>query len=79
MGTAGDLTCRELVELVTDRLEGAPAPAERARFDAHLAACPGCRAHVGHGRITVRLLRACGAHEARPDVSGLLDTIRERL
>jgi anti-sigma factor RsiW len=37
-----DLRCRELVELVTDYLEGALAPAERARFEAHVADCPGC-------------------------------------
>ena len=33
------LTCRELVELVTDYLEGALPESERARFEAHIAGC----------------------------------------
>ena len=37
MTTSRELTCQELVELVTDYLEGALPAAERARFEAHLA------------------------------------------
>lgn len=37
-----ELTCRELVELITDYLEGALSSTERDRFEAHLAECPGC-------------------------------------
>ena len=40
------LTCRELVELITDYLEGAMPPDERARFEAHVAECDGCEAYV---------------------------------
>ncbi len=41
-----ELTCRELVELVTDYLEGAmPAP-EARRFEAHLTVCPYCVTYV---------------------------------
>jgi anti-sigma factor RsiW len=53
---AGDLTCRELVELVTDYLEGGLPPAERARFEAHLADCPGCTTYLEQMRQTIRLL-----------------------
>jgi anti-sigma factor RsiW len=49
------LTCAELVELVTDYLEGALPPAERERFEQHLEACPGCIAYVEQLRETVRL------------------------
>ena len=42
-----DLACQELVELVTDYLEDALPPEERARFDAHLAECPGCSNYLG--------------------------------
>jgi predicted anti-sigma-YlaC factor YlaD len=52
---APELTCRELVELVTDYLEEALSPADRARFDEHLALCDGCRAYVEQLRDTVRL------------------------
>ena len=34
------MMCRELVEVITDYLEGTISPAERARFEAHLAGCP---------------------------------------
>ena len=51
-----DLTCRELVELVTDYLEGRLSPAERERVDAHLAACDGCTAYIEQMRLTLRAL-----------------------
>jgi len=47
------LSCRELVELVTDYFEGALAPPERARFEQHLAACGGCTRYVEQLRATV--------------------------
>lgn len=46
MTAAGDVTCRELVELVTAYLEGALPGGERARFEAHLAVCEGCRDYL---------------------------------
>jgi anti-sigma factor RsiW len=45
------LTCRELVELVTDYFEDALAPADRRRFDEHIAACDGCTAYVEQLRV----------------------------
>lgn len=51
------LSCRELVELVTDYLEGALPPAQRRRFDAHLAECTGCVAYL---RQMTDTLRAAG-------------------
>jgi anti-sigma factor RsiW len=50
------LTCRELVELVTDYLEGAMPAGERARVERHLAACDGCTAYVEQMRLTLRAL-----------------------
>jgi len=50
------LTCRELVELVTDYLEGALPPAERARFEAHVAGCDGCEIYVRQMRETIVLV-----------------------
>jgi predicted anti-sigma-YlaC factor YlaD len=49
-----DLGCHELVELVTAYLEGAMAPPERVRLEAHLAVCQGCRAYLDQMRLTIR-------------------------
>lgn len=54
MSTERALTCRQLTEAVTDYLEGAFAPAERARFDAHLELCDGCANYVAQMRQTIR-------------------------
>jgi anti-sigma factor RsiW len=38
----GGISCREVVEIVTDYLDGALPPEDRDRMDAHLEACPPC-------------------------------------
>jgi len=48
--------CRELVELVTDYLDGVLPAHERAGIDAHLARCEGCTAYVGQFRATIALI-----------------------
>ncbi len=48
-----DITCRELVELVTDYLDGALSPADRERFEAHLQICDACVMYVDQLRSTV--------------------------
>jgi anti-sigma factor RsiW len=49
-----DLTCKELVELVTDYLEGALSAEMRSRFETHLAGCPFCRVYLDKMRQTIR-------------------------
>jgi len=51
-----ELPCRDLVELVTEYLEDRLSPVDRARFDAHLAACDACRAFLEQFRQTIRTL-----------------------
>ena len=58
--TESELACRELVELITDYLEGALSPAERSRFEAHLAACAGCVVYVDQLRQLLRLAQSLG-------------------
>lgn len=50
-----DLTCAELIELVTVYLEGALAEPERRRFEAHLQGCGGCTNYLEQMRHTIRL------------------------
>lgn len=54
-GTSPDLSCREMVELVTDYLENALTKSERSRFEAHLDGCDGCTAYVDQMRTTISL------------------------
>ena len=50
-----DLTCEELVELVTEYLEGGLTRRERDRFEAHLARCSGCTNYLDQIRTTIAL------------------------
>jgi anti-sigma factor RsiW len=54
--TDHELTCRELVELVTDHLECALSEEDRGRVEAHLAECEDCALYAEHMRLTVALL-----------------------
>jgi anti-sigma factor RsiW len=72
-----DLTCRELVELVTDYLDDALPDTERTRFEAHVAACPGCDRYVDQIRATVDLTRDARALEESPEISALLAVFRD--
>jgi len=71
------MTCQELVELVSDYLDGALALEDRARFDAHLAECPGCERFVEQMRATLALTRATAELQHRPEVSALMQVFRE--
>jgi predicted anti-sigma-YlaC factor YlaD len=49
------ITCREIVELTTEFLEGTLAPDVGRRFVDHLAQCPGCENYLEQVRETIRL------------------------
>lgn len=51
-----DLTCADLVNLVTDYLEGAMPGPERERFDVHLKRCPPCEVYFVEFRQTIDLV-----------------------
>jgi anti-sigma factor RsiW len=48
-----ELSCAEIVELVTEYLEGGLAAADRERFEEHLAFCDGCDRYLDQMRATV--------------------------
>jgi anti-sigma factor RsiW len=50
------LTCAELVELVTEYLDGALDPRDLARFEEHVMTCPPCHAHIDQMRQTIDVL-----------------------
>jgi len=45
--------CQEMVELITDYLEGALPRAQRRRFEAHLAGCEHCAQYLYQMRATI--------------------------
>ncbi len=54
--SADDIRCRELVDLVTEYLEGT-LPAEQCKpFEEHLTTCPGCRIYLDQMRQTISML-----------------------
>ncbi len=51
----GEMTCVELVELVTAYLDGGLPDADRVRFEQHLLICEGCSAYLDQMRTTIRI------------------------
>ncbi len=62
------LTCQELVELVTDYLEGTLPESERAAFEEHVSHCRGCSAYLEQMRKTVYLTGRLTEDELNPSV-----------
>ncbi len=50
-----DLPCQQVVELVTDYLEGNLSRSARRRFEAHLAGCPHCTEYLAQMRETISI------------------------
>ncbi len=67
-----DLTCQELVEIVTEYLEGGLTDAEREQFEGHVAACGGCADYVDQIRTTIDLV-------GRVTVDDLSDATKQTL
>jgi anti-sigma factor RsiW len=51
-----EMSCRELVEVVTDYLEGKLPDADRVRLETHLAECPACVEYIAQMRETIDAL-----------------------
>jgi anti-sigma factor RsiW len=61
-----ELVCQEMVELITDYLEGALTRSQRRRFEAHLAGCEHCTEYVQQMRATIRLTGRLRAEDMTP-------------
>jgi anti-sigma factor RsiW len=74
-----ELTCQEVVELVTDYLEGALPPEEAALFEEHLELCDGCKWYVEQIRVTIAAVGRIDESDVPPELrEGLLAAFRER-
>ena len=54
---AGNFTCQEVAELVTNYLEGSLPFSERIRFQMHLGLCFACRNYLRQMKYTIATLR----------------------
>jgi anti-sigma factor RsiW len=75
MKLSRDLTCAEIVELVTEYLEGTLSELDQARFEEHIALCPMCQVHLEQLRVTIRELGRLGEQDIDPEI---LAELRER-
>ena len=66
------LTCRELVELVTEYLDGSLSRRDRARFEAHLDGCTNCTEYVEQFRETIRLTGTLRESDVSPEAEAVL-------
>jgi anti-sigma factor RsiW len=72
------LACQEIVELVTDYLEGAMDAPLRASFDAHLAGCPHCTHYLEQIEATIRIAGRIEAQDLSPEFrAGLVEAFRD--
>lgn len=72
-----ELTCREMVERMSDYLEGALADRDRALFEQHLVLCDGCTAYLDQMRRTVALVGRLRQKALDPPIPDrLLETFR---
>jgi anti-sigma factor RsiW len=72
-----DVACVDLVELLTDYLEGALPPDEVEAVDRHLELCEGCRVYLDQLRLTIDALGAVPVESLSDDaVDSLLSTFR---
>jgi predicted anti-sigma-YlaC factor YlaD len=71
------MSCRELVEVVTDYLEGSMAQTDRLRFEAHLGECPYCVNYLDQMRETIVALGELTEDSITPEARGeLLEAFR---
>ncbi len=66
------LSCQELVELVTDYLEGALDTATRAAFDRHIAGCPDCTRYLRQLELIVRATGRLTPSDLSPEAEDAL-------
>jgi hypothetical protein len=55
-----ELTCKEVVELITEYLSHALPPEEQARLEQHLLTCGPCTAHLGQLKATIEITGKLG-------------------
>lgn len=68
LGRSQPLVCQEIVELITDYLEGALPRSQRRRFEVHIAGCEHCTEYLEQMRRTIRLTGRLRAEDLSPEM-----------
>ncbi len=63
-----ELVCQQVVELVTDYLQGGLSRSQRRRFEAHLAGCEHCSEYLEQMRATIALTGRLRAEDLTPEM-----------
>jgi len=64
--TLPEMPCQELVEVITDYLEGALPERDRIRFEEHLSVCGKCREYMEQFRRTIEAVGSLRATDLDP-------------
>lgn len=75
--TFDDMLCRDVVEVLTDYLEGALSTEARERLELHIASCPGCEGYLEQFRTTIRMTGQLRPDDVSPGaMEDLVDVFR---
>jgi predicted anti-sigma-YlaC factor YlaD len=73
-----ELTCKELVEVVSDYLEGSMPAERRLLFEEHLAFCDWCQTYLEQMQETIRLAGTLSEDDLGPEArDALLGVFRD--
>lgn len=73
-----EIACQQVVELISDYLEGALPASERRRLEHHLAGCPHCTAYLAQMRETLRLAGRLVPEDLSPEMQREFSDIYRR-
>jgi anti-sigma factor RsiW len=77
MSAHDEMTCRELVEVVSDYLEGRLPADDTRRLEEHLGECPFCMEYIDQMRQTIAALGELTEDSLSPETRGeLLEAFR---
>jgi anti-sigma factor RsiW len=78
LGRGSELACRQMVELITDYLEGALSRSQRRRFESHLEGCEHCTEYLAQMRATIRLTGRLQTEDLTPEMRDEFSEIYRR-
>ena len=67
-----DMVCQELVEVLTEYLDGALGAHDRARLEAHLAVCDDCQVYLDQFNATIALADGAKPESVPPELRSFL-------